>query len=188
LNLVKSNAKANTFLSLMIKQYVLCNCCVMCSSSLLNAFYIWKILQSIKLVCKHVHINKWQMGSEFVVKFWFHKNQCRKTPLIFHTTCYFAQFGHLKLFWEIHLWLQPINWGTQSQKHSWQHGLEILFPIFESKIIQPLPKHSQNHIFEWKIKQNKINSQAKMVETLFRFLNQSFCNHYLTKHSIERIK
>lgn len=45
LNLVKSNAKANTFLSLMVKQYVLCNCCVMCSSSLLNAFYIWKILQ-----------------------------------------------------------------------------------------------------------------------------------------------
>jgi hypothetical protein len=91
-------------LSLMVKQFVLCNCCVMRSSSLLNAFYIWKILQSVKLTCKHVHINKWQMGSEFVVKFWSHKSQCRKTPLIFHTS-YFAQFGHLKLFWEIHLWL-----------------------------------------------------------------------------------
>jgi hypothetical protein len=81
-----------------------------------------------------------------------------------------------------------MNWGTQFQKHSWQHGLEILFPILESKIIQPLPKHPQNHIIELKIKQNKINLEEKMVETLFRFLNQSFCNHYLTKHSIERIK
>ncbi len=129
---------------------------------------------SVKSMCKHVHINKWQIGSEFVVKFWFHKSQCRKTPLNFHTTCYFAQFGHLKLFWEIHLWLQPINWGTQSQKHSWQHGLKILFPIFESKIIQPLPKHPQNHIIEIKDKTKQNKFRSKNGRNLVSILESKF--------------
>ncbi len=50
---------------------------VSCHSSLLNAFLIQEIVQSIKLLCKHVH-HKWKMGSDLVVEFGFIKAMVEK--------------------------------------------------------------------------------------------------------------
>ncbi len=46
------------------------------SSPLLNIVSIWEILQSIELLCKHVH-NKWWVGSKLIPKLWLHKNQSK---------------------------------------------------------------------------------------------------------------
>jgi hypothetical protein len=118
-------------------------------------FTYGKIPQSVKLMCKHVYINKWQMDREFVVKFWSHKRQCRKTshlPL------------HL-LFCTI--WPSKIVLGNISLVVTNKLGYTIpkafmatwvgnLVSNFWIQNYTTLAKHPQNHIIELKIKQNKI--------------------------------